>query len=89
MSRHKSHFAGWQNVCFYIAACAHCLRRGTLGGAEHRNIAKNIDKYRNTAKKICKYRNTALKVDEIPKSQNLVYYLHYAIQLTRIAWFRI
>ena len=25
--------------------------RGTLGGAEHRNTAENIDKYRNTAKK--------------------------------------
>ena len=43
--------------------------RGTLGGAEHRNTAENIDKYRNTAKKIGKYRNTASKVDEIPKSQ--------------------
>jgi len=28
-----------------------CFRRGTLGGAEHRNTAENIDKYRNTAKK--------------------------------------
>ena len=45
-------------------------KRGTLGGAEHRNTAENIDKYRNTAKKkIGKYRNTASKVDEIPKSQ--------------------
>jgi len=25
--------------------------RGTLGGAEHRKTAENIDKYRNTAKK--------------------------------------
>ena len=45
------------------------MQRGTLGGAEHRNTAENIDKYRNTAKKIGKYRNTASKVDEIPKSQ--------------------
>ena len=45
--------------------------RGTLGGAELRNTAENIDKYRNTAigNKIGKYRNTASKVDEIPKSQ--------------------
>ena len=43
--------------------------RGTLGCAEHRNTAENIDKYRNTAKKIGKYRNTASKVNEIPKSQ--------------------
>ena len=61
-----------------------------MGGAKHRNTAENIDKYRNTAKKeIGKYRNTASKVGEIPKSQKLVYYSHYALQLTRIAWFRI
>ena len=47
----------------------HACMRGTLGGAEHRNTAENIDKYRNTAKKIGKYRNTASKVDEIPKLQ--------------------
>ena len=46
--------------------------RGTLGGAEHRNTAENIDKYRNTAKKIGKYRNTASKVDEIPKLQKRI-----------------
>ena len=45
------------------------LKRGTLGDAEHRNTAENIDKYRNIAKKIGKYRNTASKVDEIPKLQ--------------------
>ena len=50
--------------------------RGTLGGAEHRNTAENIDKYRNTAKKIGKYRNTASKVDEIPKSQKTWYIIH-------------
>ena len=33
------------------------IMRGTLGGAEHRNTAENIDKYRNTAKKIGKYHN--------------------------------
>ena len=47
----------------------HSYLRGTLGGAEHRNTAENINKYRNTAKKIGKYRNTASKVDEIPKLQ--------------------
>ena len=50
-------------------ASRNSVLRGTLGGAEHRNTAENIDKYRNTAKKIGKYRNTASKVDEIPKSQ--------------------
>ena len=47
----------------------HSTRRETLGGAEHRNTAENIDKYRHTAKQIGKYRNTASKVDEIPKAQ--------------------
>ena len=61
-------------VCVSVMATnflelATTLKRGTLGGAEHRNTPENIDKYRNTAKKIGKYRNTASKVDEIPKSQ--------------------
>jgi len=55
-----------QNKCFIQLPA---IKRGTLGGAEHRNTAENNDKYRNTAKNIGKYRNTALKVDEIPKSQ--------------------
>ena len=47
----------------------HSTRRETLGGAEHRNTAENIDNYRHTAKLLGKYRNTASKVDEIPKLQ--------------------
>jgi len=34
--------------------------RGTLGGSEHRNTAKQFGKYRNTAEKIAKYRNTSI-----------------------------
>ena len=59
------HGAITKNLLFYI------LIEGSIGGAEHRNIAENIDKYRNTAKKIGKYLNTESKVNEIPKSQKL------------------
>ena len=38
---------------------------GHWGGAEHRNIAENTDKYRNTAKK-------SANINEIPKSQKAV-----------------
>ena len=41
-----------------------------MGGSEHRNTAKKIDKYRNTAKKIDKYRNIAKKNRQIPQVRN-------------------
>ena len=66
-----------------------CFMRGTLGGAEHRNTAENIDKYRNTAKKSANIAIPHRKSMKYRNRKNVVYYSHYALQQTRIAWFRI
>ena len=56
---------GYAEACLLIDR----LTRGTLGGSEHRNTAKNIDKYRNIAKKITKYRNIAIRPIPCQKSR--------------------
>ena len=60
--------------------------RGTLGGAEHRNIAENIDRYHNTAKNSANIAIPHRKSMKYRNSKNLVYYSHPA---DKNAWFRI
>ena len=73
---------GHLRLCMAMNTCLGlCI---AIGGAEHRYIAENIEKYRNTAKKSANIAIPHRKSTKYRNRKNLVYYLHYALQLTRI-----